>query len=140
MRVKPLLLTVIILGGLAYIADLWVTGDAAPAVPIKQGVIPVPLTASTHSIADSAALETAEPLPDEVAISQGIQDLIVIAKVERRLFQADLLKQASVQVAASEGRVTITGRVASEEQKRKIGDLVRRLPEVASVENMVEVE
>lgn len=140
MQVKPLLLTVIILGGLAYIADLWVMGDAAPVAPIKQGVISVPLTASTRSAADSAGLEAGYSLPDEFAISLGIQDLILIAKVEKRLFQADLLKQASVQVAASEGRVTITGQVASEENKRKIGDLARRVPGVASVENKIEVK
>jgi hypothetical protein len=145
MQYKPLLITILILGGLALVADLLVLQKQNFIAPVKQSVMPVPLARITPVPIDSVdqvilrSVPLPEPEIDEHTVARAIQDLIVVARIEKRLFEENLLQRVAVQVTASEGEVVLTGRATSEMQKRKVEELVQRVPGVQRLENRIDV-
>jgi osmotically-inducible protein OsmY len=100
-------------------------------------ITPVPIDSVEQVIHRSVPLP--EPEIDEHTVARAIQDLIVVARIEKRLFEENLLQRLAVQVTASEGEVVLTGRATSEMQKRKVEELVQRVPGVQRLENRIDV-
>ncbi len=143
MQVKPLLLTIAILGGLAYLADHLMLDKPVSLQTVNQNIIALPLPTAT---VDTLAIKAPVLLPSEqitlgdTQLEQGIQDLIVRANIEKRLFKAKLLPFGKVQIVVSNGEVTLKGHVTAEEDKRQILNLVRRTMGAQAVIDKLEVK
>lgn len=143
MQVKPLLLTIAILGGLAYLADHLMLDKSASLQIVNQNIIALPLqTAAVDTLAIKAPvlLPSEQTTSSNTQLEQGIQDLVVGAKIEKQLFKAKLLPFGKVQIAVSNGEVTIKGNVPAEEHKRQILNLVRRATGSQTVIDKLEVK
>lgn len=81
--------------------------------------------------------KTVSKMPEPI-IGNGVNDLAAIMAVRGKLSSdKDLIN--SVVVEVKEGNATLTGKVASEEQKKKAEDLTRSVAAVKTVKNSLRV-
>lgn len=80
-----------------------------------------------------------QPMGQEQAASE--QDRQVMQNIRQALQDADLSETAkkNVQVMAKEGRVTLTGTVASAQEMAELERIVRGVPGVREIDNQVRV-
>lgn len=143
MQVKPLLLTIAILGGLAYLADQWMLDRPARLHTVNQHIIAFPLPVASP---DTAVIRPDPPSelvlqdPDKSELEQGIQGLITKAKIKKRLFKVGLLEAGKIQILVSKDQIIIKGQIASEEARLRILDQARRAAGNFSVSDQMEAK
>ncbi len=149
MQAKPLAITILFFGILAFGADAWLAGSAETGqVFEKSQVAPMP---SRQVLQPGSA---ADPLPTEytavkiapadtlemsLTVAQKLQDLTLIAQIEKKLFQNSELSRYSFQVSSTDGEVLLSGNVASEEEKKRALRITQSISGVRSVTNQIHV-
>lgn len=124
MQAKPLVLTLVVFGVLAFGADIWLANSTDQAVLNQSQLTPVPsrsmlrvdsLLAAERS---SEAITLADSLDETRSVTQKIQDLTIAARIEKRLFSTRDLRNIVFDVISVGGEVTVTGTVPSELDRR----------------------
>jgi osmotically-inducible protein OsmY len=115
-------------------------------VTVKNGIVTLAgnLASRTEKFAAEQAIQRmagVRVITDEVEVSTAVdrqkrdED---IADAVSHVFQTDTQVPATVKAIVENGWVTLTGQVPWESQKDNAADAVRRLPEVAGVDNQVD--
>ena len=149
MQAKPLALTILVLGLLALAADAWLAHSPGGSLAIeKSQVAPaLPVGRSDSTVPDSTFIESAVPkiifkedaLDASSLVSRNIQDLVLVASIEKRLFRASELRGVSFEVSSVNGDVELSGVVASEKTKQRALRLAQSVGGVRSVTNHIKV-
>ncbi|MBI4775265.1 MAG: BON domain-containing protein [Deltaproteobacteria bacterium] len=77
---------------------------------------------------------------DERSIGGQVDDAVITAKINEKYFKDPDMKIFNIDVDTNDGRVTLTGVVASEERKQKAETLARSVEGVKSVSNELQVK
>ena len=141
MQIKPLILTIAVLGGLAYLADHWMLDQ--PAAPLmKQNIVALPLASGVADSLDehvSASFIADDKLLIQSDLGSGIQDLVRVAQIKKRLFKAKLLRSGGIKVSALNGELVIEGQVIDEATKQQIISLAKRTVGVQDVVDKIDI-
>ncbi len=68
------------------------------------------------------------------------EDKILAMNIKAKLIETKELKAAAIHVDASNGRVTLSGFVETESQRRLAGSITQRTPNVKHVDNQIKVK
>ena len=151
MQVRPIIFTLLIALGFALIANSWVISDTNPESQLLQNSLALsPILQKSQQITDpltnltKSGLVTDTPMEsatlaiiDSSSVSDGIKDIILVAKIQRLLFRIDGLDTDSISLQARAGHVVLEGQASNEDSKRLVESSVRRVAAVKSVENKI---
>ena len=141
-QAKPLVFTLLIVALAAFMADLWLL-DARPGRVVRESstlAIPVPTRVPKDTVAVyQPPLVLQDSTEQARLLAQKLKDLMLVAKIEQRLFRARLMKPYSFEVSAKNGTVTIQGTVLTEETGRKAERIVRAMEGVDHVVNQTSI-
>ncbi|MEM8487811.1 MAG: BON domain-containing protein [Bacteroidota bacterium] len=136
MQAKPLALTIIVVGVLAFLADALLVANTPAGARFEQSqVAPVP---SRHlikpdSVAFSPPIVVADSLERSLTVAQQLQDLTLIAQISKKLFRTRTLEHLQFDVQATEGHVILAGLVPSILEQRRAVRIAQSVKGVKSV-------
>ena len=148
MQAKPLAFTIIAFALLAFLADSWLARSGNSAAVFEQSqVAPIaqqasPLVADTVEVDPSPAraqIEAADSLEMTLSVAQKLQDLTLIARIEKKFFRVKNLRRAKIDVASENGDVTLRGSVSSNNEQTRALRLAQSVSGVQSVNNQLKV-
>jgi len=124
-------------------ASAWPQIDRNQATAVYQAyhIIPYFLPIGADSAAQNVpGVNTKIQKPLEQGTSQG--DLEITAKIQKAILDADGLSMdaRAVKVITANGRVTLRGKVANSEEKRRMGEIAARVVPAENVDNQLEVK
>ncbi len=148
MQAKPIAITIAIFAVLAVLADTWLAhssdslllfgqSQVAPMPPSRRSLMAAPPAstqeASKPIIADDSLLST-------LSVAQKLQDLSLVARIEKRLFRVKELQSIDFQVEARSGEIVINGKVPGEKEVQRALRIVQNVAGVRSIINEIEVQ
>lgn len=144
MQAKPLAITVLVLGLLALGADIWLAHSSGGRLAVEKSQVTPALPVAKP---DTVMAEKEPPLvifrEDSLettrSVTQKIQDLVLIASIEKRLFRASELRGIEFEVTSTNGAVALDGKVATEKEKQRALRLAQSVAGVKSVSNHIQV-
>lgn len=149
MQAKPLAITILFFGILAFGADAWLVGSTETGqVFEKSQVAPLPsgqaLRSSSVGAPISGKYSVGKIVPADthevsLTVAQKLQDLTLIAQVEKKLFRNSELSVYRFQVSSTNGEVRLSGNVASEQEKKRALRIAQSISGVRLVTNQIEV-
>ncbi len=148
MQAKPLAFTIIAFALLAFLADSWLARsgnssgffEQSQVAPLSQQVAPVVAdTVEVDTSPASAQIEAADSLEMTLTVAQKLQDLTLIALVEKKFFKVKYLRLAKIDVASENGNITLKGSVTSNNAQTRALRLAQSVAGVQSVNNQLKV-
>ncbi len=149
MQAKPLAITILFFGILAFGADAWLIGSTETGQVLeKSQVAPLPSGQALLSgaVADPVSgkyavgkIVPADTLEMTLTVAQKLQDLTLIAQIEKKLFRNSELSAYSFQISSTNGEVRLSGSVGSEQEKKRALRIAQSISGVRSVSNEIEV-
>lgn len=149
MQVKSIIFTVLIAVGFALLANSWEIGaPGGQLLPVEQSriaTLPVPALATARQDLNQDSMrvriESAQLSIryDSSGVARRIQDLVVMARIEKQLFNIEQLKRTNISVVSLNGYVVIDGLVQSPEVKRLIESTVEKVPGVKTIESKIQL-
>ena len=149
MQVKPFVFTLFIAFGLAILAHSWQISWPDSQIVTEQSSMSIVHASPVFERDKSQVQDTTdiviEPRKpairyDSSTVSTRIQDLILRARIEKKLFTVEEVKGLDISVATSKGHVVVEGVVHSDKNRQKVGDAVRKVLGVKSLENRLIVQ
>ena len=145
MQVKPILYTILIASGFALLANSWVVNqDMSTPLDLQKSSLSgfsTPLAAPKMQLnSDTVDVKPSRPAPvtyDTLDVSQGIQNLVLEARIKKQLFKNEVLRSVSITISVASGRVVLDGKVASIEVKQLIEATVERVKGVVELESNI---
>ncbi len=133
------------MGLLALAADAWLVNSSENGLPTfeKSQVAPVIPLQKTDSV--KAEIEAPkviyreDSLETTLSVTRKIQDQVLVASIEKRLFRAPELRSFDFRVKSVNGAVELSGEVSSEKEKQRALRLAQSVAGVKSVANNIEV-
>ncbi|MFK7848387.1 MAG: BON domain-containing protein [Rhodothermales bacterium] len=149
MQAKPLAITIIFFGVLAFAADAWLIDSTETGQAFERSqVAPMPSAQSLRSGAVDGSVSAedvarkivpADTLEMSLTVAQKLQDLTLVAQVEKKLFRNSELSAYKFKVSSANGEVTLAGSVTSEREKQRALRIAQSISGVRSVTNQIEV-
>lgn len=81
-----------------------------------------------------------EVFREEQSVGEYIDDTVLTSRAKTELLRADDVAGTDIQVETFNGIVQLSGFVRSEQEKRRAGEIVRQIPGVRDVDNVLRVK
>jgi hyperosmotically inducible periplasmic protein len=119
-------------GGMGVVIALLFSSCGTPATPPRPGGVPI----------DGEPGDVRpDPVVDHLPLIRGdARDRSIAAAVSRGLAEASRPRAATIQVAVADGKVTLSGLVASARQRRAAGEVAAAVAGVVAVDNQLRIE
>ena len=146
MQAKPLAITIVVFAALAVLADTWLAHSTDSSILFEQSqVAPIPSPRSTQASeplfqeAPSNPISVEDSLKSTLTIAQKLQDLSLIARVEKSLFRVKEFRSIEFEIDAVDGAIEITGSVPTDRDKLRVQRIAQNVSGVRSVDNQIQV-
>ena len=138
MQAKPLALTILVVGVLAFLADAFLVGPAPAGARLEQSqVAPVPsrhlLRPDTIQVAPKPAIVAVDSSEGSLSVAQNLHDLTIVAQVKKKLFRTRTLEHIQFDISANEGHLVLEGVVPSILEQRRAVRIAQSIKGVQSV-------